>query len=128
MDVPRFNMLLAVLERRAGLRLSDKDAYLSVAGSLRLQDRGADLAAVLCVASACYDKAMPAMTAAIGEVGLTGDVRPVGQMNARLKECLRLGYTSVIVPQGVKTDLPGLQLIPIRNVLEAVSLVAYPAE
>ena len=84
MDVPRFNMLLAVLERRAGLRLSDKDAYLSVAGSLRLQDRGADLAAVLAVASACYDKPVPPHTAAIGEVGLTGDVRPVGQMNARL--------------------------------------------
>ena len=128
MDVPRFNMLLAVLERRAGLRLSDKDAYLSVAGSLRLQDRGADLAAVLAVASACYDKPVPPHTAAIGEVGLTGDVRPVGQMNARLKECLRLGYTSVLVPEGVRADLPGLRLVPIRNVLEASSLVAYPAE
>ena len=128
MDVPRFNMLLAVLERRAGLRLSDKDAYLSVAGSLRLQDRGADLAAVLAVASACYDKPVPPHTAAIGEVGLTGDVRPVGQMNARLKECLRLGYTSVLVPEGVRGDLPGLRLIPIHNVLEASSLVAYPAE
>ena len=128
MDVPRFNMLLAVLERRAGLRLSDKDAYLSVAGSLRLQDRGADLAAVLAVASACYDKLVPPHTAAIGEVGLTGDVRPVGQMSARLKECLRLGYTSVLVPEGVRADLPGLRLVPIRNVLEASSLVAYPAE
>ena len=128
MDVPRFNMLLAVLERRAGLRLSDKDAYLSVAGSLRLQDRGADLAAVLAVASACYDKPVPPHTAAIGEVGLTGDVRPVGQMNVRLKECLRLGYTSVLVPEGVRADLPGLRLVPIRNVLEASSLVAYPAE
>lgn len=128
MDVPRFNMLLAVLERRAGLRLSDKDAYLSVAGSLRLQDRGADLAAVLAVASACYDKPVPPHTAAIGEVGLTGDVRPVGQMNARLKECLRLGYTSVLVPEGVRGDLPGLRFVPIRNVLEASSLVAYPAE
>ena len=128
MDVPRFNMLLAVLERRAGLRLSDKDAYLSVAGSLRLQDRGADLAAVLAVASACYDKPVPPHTAAIGEVCLTGDVRPVGQMNARLKECLRLGYTSVLVPEGVRGDLPGLRLVPIRNVLEASSLVAYPAE
>lgn len=128
MDVPRFNMLLAGLERRAGLRLSDKDAYLSVAGSLRLQDRGADLAAVLAVASACYDKPVPPHTAAIGEVGLTGDVRPVGQMNVRLKECLRLGYTSVLVPEGVRADLPGLRLVPIRNVLEASSLVAYPAE
>ena len=128
MDVPRFNMLLAVLERRAGLRLSDKDAYLSVAGSLRLQDRGADLAAVLCVASAAYDKPVPAHTAAIGEVGLTGDVRPVGQMAARLKECLRLGYASVIVPEGTKTDLPGLKLIHVKNVLEASSLIAYPAE
>ncbi len=128
MDVPRFNMLLAVLERRAGLRLSDKDAYLSVAGSLRLQDRGADLGAVLCIASACYDKPVPPHTAAIGEVGLTGDVRTVGQMNARLKECLRLGYTNVLVPEGVRTDLPGLKLTPIRNVLEAASLIAYPAE
>ena len=128
MDVPRFNMLLAVLERRAGLKLSDKDAYLSVAGSLRLQDRVADLAAVLCVASACCDKPVPPHTAAIGEVGLTGDVRPVGQMNARLKECLRLGYTDVIVPRGTRADLPGLRLIPIQNVLEASSLVAYPAE
>ena len=128
MDVPRFNMLLAVLERRAGLRLSDKDAYLSVAGSLRLQDRGADLGAVLCIASACYDKSVPPHTAAIGEVGLTGDVRTVGQMNTRLKECLRLGYTNVLVPEGVRTDLPGLKLTPIRNVLEAASLIAYPAE
>ena len=128
MDVPRFNMLLAVLERRAGLRLSDKDAYLSVAGGLRLQDRGADLGAVLCIASACYDKPVPPHTAAIGEVGLTGDVRTVGQMNARLKECLRLGYTNVLVPEGVRTDLPGLKLTPIRNVLEAASLIAYPAE
>ena len=128
MDVPRFNMLLAVLERRAGLRLSDKDAYLSVAGSLHIQDRSADLAAILCVASACYDKPVPLHTAAIGEVGLTGDVRPVGQMAARLKECLRLGYASVIVPEGTKTDLPGLKLIHVKNVLEASSLIAYPAE
>ena len=127
MDVARFNMLLAVLERRAGLKLSDKDAYLSVAGSLRLQDRGSDLAAVLCIASACCDKPVSPLTSAIGEVGLTGDVRSVGQMSARLKECLRLGYTNVIVPEGVKTELPGLHLIPVRNVLEAVSMVTYPA-
>ena len=57
-----------------------------------------------------------------------GDVRPVGQMAARLKECLRLGYTDVIVPEGTKTDLPGLKLISVRNVLEASSLIAYPAE
>jgi GPH family glycoside/pentoside/hexuronide:cation symporter len=65
---------------------------------------------------------------AICEVGLTGDVRTVGQMNARLKECLRLGYTNVLVPEGVRTDLLGLKLTPIRNVLEAASLIAYPAE
>ena len=71
---------------------------------------------------------MPLHTAAIGEVGLTGDVRPVGQMAARLKECLRLGYASVIVPEGTKTDLPGLKLIHVKNVLEASSLIAYPKE
>ncbi|MBQ7277875.1 MAG: DNA repair protein RadA [Clostridia bacterium] len=127
MDVSRFNMLLAVLERRAGLKLSDKDGYLSTSGNLRLQDRGADLAAVLCLASASCDTPLPPMTAAIGEVGLTGDVRPVGQMAARLKECQRLGYTTLVVPQGVK-PVPGLRLIPVNNVLEAVSLVLYPGE
>lgn len=127
MDVPRLNLLLAVLERRAGLKLSDKDAYLSAAGSLYLGDRGADLGAALCLASAYYDKPLPPKTAAIGEIGLTGEVRPVGQMEQRLKECLRLGYDTVIVSEGVRAAAPGLKLLRVENILEAVSLIAYPA-
>lgn len=127
-ETSRLNLLLAVLEKKAGLVLSDKDVYFSSAGDLELGDRGADLAAVLSVASCYYDKALPPRTVAIGEVGLTGDVRPAGQMELRIKECLRLGYTNIIVPEKIKIDHSMNHVICINSVLEAVSLLAYPAE
>lgn len=125
MDTPRLNLLLAVLEKRAGLRLCDKDAYLSAAGSLCLQDRGADLGAALCLASAYYDRSLPPHTVAVGEVGLTGELRPVSQMEQRVKECRRLGYTRILLPASAR--IAGLQegLIRVQNLLEAVSTVAY---
>ena len=125
MDTPRLNLLLAVLEKRAGLRLCDKDAYLSAAGSLCLQDRGADLGAALCLASAYYDRSLPPHTVAVGEVGLTGELRPVSQMEQRVKECRRLGYTRILLP--ASTRIAGSQegLIRVQNLLEAVSTVAY---
>lgn len=125
MDTPRLNLLLAVLEKRAGLRLSDKDAYLSAAGSLYLQDRGSDLGAALCLASAYYDKPVPPYTVAIGELGLTGEVRPVSQMEQRVKECRRLGYTNILLPQNARIAGSQEGLIRVQNLLEAVSFVAY---
>ena len=125
MDTPRLNLLLAVLEKRAGLRLCDKDAYLSAAGSLCLQDRGADLGAALCLASAYYDRPLSPHTVAMGEVGLTGELRPVSQMEQRVKECRRLGYTRILLPASARIAGSQEGLIRVQNLLEAVSTVAY---
>lgn len=125
MDTPRLNLLLAVLEKRAGLRLCDKDAYLSAAGSLCLQDRGADLGAALCLASAYYDRPQSPHTVAMGEVGLTGELRPVSQMEQRVKECRRLGYTRILLPASARIAGSQEGLIRVQNLLEAVSTVAY---
>lgn len=124
MDVSRLNLILAVLEKRAGLRVSDKDAYLSGAGSLPLQDRGADLGAALCLASAYYDKPMPQKTVAIGELGLTGEIRSVSHMEQRIKECRRLGYTRILVPHSTRISSEE-GLVRVRNIFEAVSSIAY---
>ena len=126
-DAGRLSLLLAVLEKKAGMRLSDKDVYLNVVGNLRLEERGADLAVALCIASSFFEKALPAHTAAIGELGLTGELRGVAQMETRLKECYRLGYTHVLVPKNIR--LPrvedGLTLLPVATVAEAVDTVRY---
>ena len=120
MDTGRLNLLLAVLERKAGLTFSDKDVYCNVAGNLRVTDRGADLACALCLASCMLDKPLPEQTAVIGEVGLTGELRPVAQMETRIKECARLGYGKILVPKGTKAAVKGVQLLPVFDVRAAI--------
>lgn len=122
----RLSLLLAVLERKAGLSLSDKDAYLSGTGDLYLGDRGADLAVALSVASAYYERALPPHTAAIGEVGLTGEIRPASQMEQRIKECVRLGYEHLIVPEQAPADILPMNAVKVGHILEAVTLLAFP--
>ena len=125
-DIGRLNLLLAVLEKRAGLKLSDRDVYLNVVGNLRLEERGADLAVALCVASAILDKPLPANTAAIGELGLTGELRGASQMETRLKECARLGYTRVLIPKNVRVpQIEDLTTVPVATVAEAIDAVRF---
>lgn len=125
-DGGRLSLLLAVLEKRARLKLSDKDVYVNVVGNLRLEERGADLAVALCIASALADKALPPHTAAIGELGLTGELRGAAQMETRLRECLRLGYTHVLIPKHARAPkVEGLTLVPVATIAEAVDTVRY---
>lgn len=125
-DGGRLSLLLAVLEKRARLKLSDKDVYVNVVGNLRLEERGADLAVALCIASALADKALPPHTAAIGELGLTGELRGAAQMETRLRECLRLGYTHVLLPKHAHvTKMEGLTLVPVATIAEAVETIRY---
>lgn len=125
-DGGRLSLLLAVLEKRARLKLSDKDVYVNVVGNLRLEERGADLAVALCIASALADKALPPHTAAIGELGLTGELRGAAQMETRLRECLRLGYTHVLLPKHARvTKMEGLTLVPVATIAEAVETILY---
>ena len=125
-DGGRLSLLLAVLEKKAKLKLSDKDVYLNVVGNLRLEERGADLAVALCIASALGEKPLPPHTAVIGELGLTGELRGVAQMETRLHECARLGYTHVLIPKAASVPrIDGLTLVPVSTISEAIDTVRY---
>ncbi len=122
-DYNRAMLLLAVLDKRGGLSLGGCDAYLNVIGGLALDGPAADLAAILAIASSARDRVVSAETAAIGEVGLTGEIRSVNSMNQRLTEVARLGFKKCIVPARLKGAVKtpdGLELIPVKNVREAI--------
>jgi DNA repair protein RadA/Sms len=95
-DASRVAMLLAVLERRCGLRLSNSDVYVSTVGGIRLTEPGADLAIALAIASAVKDQALAATTAAVGEISLAGEIRPVAAAKQRAAEARRLGFTTIV--------------------------------
>ena len=116
-------LLMAVTEKRAGLKLSLFDAYLNVIGGLQLEEPGADLPVVLAIASSYRDQPIADDLAAIGEVGLTGEIRAVSHMNQRLGEVSRLGFTKCIIPRGgsEKLEIPkGLTIYRVRNIREAI--------
>ena len=119
----RAMMLLAVLQQRGGLRVGGCDAYINVIGGLNIDDPGADLATVLALASAYKDKPLRSEIAVFGEVGLTGELRQVSQINPRLQEIARLGFKSCILPQAIKGKLQapkGLDLIHVKTISEAI--------
>jgi DNA repair protein RadA/Sms len=121
-ETGRLSLLLAVLEKKAHLRLSAKDVYLNVVGGLRLDERSTDLAIALCVASALMDLPLPPRTAALGEVGLTGEVRSLSRIETRLNECVRLGYDTVLLPKSAKAPkIDDLKTVPVATVGEAIS-------
>lgn len=122
-DYNRAALLLAVAEKRAGLKLGVFDAYINVIGGLQLDEPGADLPVILAVASSYCDKPIPADLVAIGEVGLTGEIRCVSHMNQRLQEISRLGFKQCIIPKNSmdKLDIPtGLAVHYARNIREAI--------
>ena len=122
----RSTLLLAVLEKRGGLRLGSCDAYINVVNGLELDEPGADLATVLAIASSYTERIIPEKTAAVGEVGLTGEIRAVSGMEQRLSEVRRLGFDCCIAPKlkGDRRSVPdGLRLIEVRNIQEALAAV-----
>lgn len=122
-DFNRAALLLAVTEKRAGMKLSLFDAYINVIGGLRLDEPGADLPVVLAVASSYRDRAIPDDLVAIGEVGLTGEIRSVSHMNQRLQEVSRLGFKKCMIPKfgAEKIEIPdGLTVYRARNLMEAI--------
>ena len=124
-DFNRAVLLMAVSEKRAGLKLNLFDVYLNVIGGLRLDEPGADLPVVLAVASSYREQAIADDLVAIGEVGLTGEIRSVSHMNQRLGEVARLGFTKCIIPKGgaEKLDIPaGLTVYRVRNIREAIEI------
>ncbi len=125
LDYNRTAMLLAVLEKRGSLRFSNADVYLNVIGGLRLDEPAADLAVALAAASATLDKPISDTLAAVGEIGLTGEVRAVGQLSQRLTEIQRLGFTQCVIPRNGTKDIAapqGLELLRVKNLREAIAV------
>ena len=124
-DFNRAALLLAVAEKRAGMKLSMFDAYINVIGGLRLDEPGADLPVILAVASSYRDAVIADDLVAIGEVGLTGEIRSVSHLNQRLQEVARLGFKKCIIPRGgaEKLEIPaGLTVYRVRNIREAIEV------
>ena len=122
-DYNRAAMLLAVIEKRGGLPVSSCDAYINVIGGLNLDEPAADLATALAIASSYIDRPLGADLAAIGEIGLSGEIRSVSMINQRLTEISRLGFKRCVIPSHVRDEIrrpEGLELIPVKNIRDAI--------
>ncbi len=122
-DSARLAMLLAVLDARAGLSITGHDVYLNVAGGLKIGEPAADLAAAAALISGFSAIALPKDAVFFGEISLSGDIRPTPQPELRLKEALKLGFTTAVVPPGIKAEIPNLTLKHITDVAELAAFV-----
>lgn len=126
-DTKRMNMLLAVLEKRAGFKLIQKDVFLNIAGGIRLSDPASDLAVITSVLSSSLDLALPQGICLTGEVGLSGEVRAVSRVEQRVLEAERIGFKTIILPQmnmaSLSTRQTKIHLIGVRSVEEAFGIL-----
>ncbi len=125
-DLTRVNLLMAVLEKRAGLSLASCDAYVNIAGGIRMNEPAIDLGIVLALASSFRDKAIDGKAICFGEVGLSGEVRAVSLAQQRVSEARKLGFSTCILPKvsvpGL-TDTAGIKVIGVGNIGEAIALI-----
>ena len=120
-DARRLNMLLAVLEKRVGFKLLQKDVFVNIAGGIRVNDPAIDLAILAAVLSSNMDVALDEQTCVTGEVGLAGEIRPVNRIDQRIREAEKLGFKTIIVPKGQKYNTHNLQIkvVEISRVIDA---------
>lgn len=126
-DSKRTNMLLAVLEKRVGFKLAQKDVFLNIAGGLRVNDPALDLGVICAILSSNVDMAVPKGWCMAGEVGLTGEIRPVTRMEQRISEAAKLGMTDILVPEGnlkgIDVDTAGINIHEVAKVEDAFRAV-----
>lgn len=126
-DQRRLNMLLAVLEKRVGFKLMQKDVFINIAGGLRVTDLAMDLSVIAAVLSSNVDTAISSGYCMAGEVGLSGEVRPINRIEQRVTEAEKLGFTHMIIPklnlQGINSSKYNIELIPVRKVEEALRVL-----
>ena len=125
-DLRRLNMLLAVLEKRAGFKLGAKDVFLNIAGGLRVTDPAIDLSVIAAILSSNVDIAIDRTIAMAGEVGLSGEIRPVTRIRQRIAEAAKLGFKRFLLPEASLKGLGAevnIQLIPVRRVEEALQVL-----
>ena len=125
-DHKRLSLLLAILEKREGMKLGTKDVFLNVVGGVKLNEPAADLGAAVCVASSYRDTSLISDTVMVGEVGLGGEVRGVGYVEKRIREAQKLGFRRCVVPQANLKDskkIPGIEVMGVDRLREALDLL-----
>ena len=125
-DMNRLNLLMAVLEKRMDLQIGDHDAYVNVAGGMKITEPAIDLAVVLAIVSSFRNKAIDENTIAFGEIGLSGEVRAVNAGTARIAEAKKLGFKRAIIPYGnldAAKEIKGIELIPVKSIKDAIENV-----
>lgn len=124
-DTNRVNLLMAVLEKRLNMRLGEYDAYVNIAGGIKINEPALDLALILAVVSSYQERAVDEKTICFGEVGLSGEVRAVSMAEQRIQEARKLGFTTCILPKvnmGALRDTAGIRLLGVENVQQAVQI------
>ena len=125
-DFNRVNLLMAVLEKRLGMQLGNCDAYVNIAGGIKIQEPAIDLGIVMAVVSSFKNKVIDSRMTVMGEVGLSGEIRGVNMIQSRVQEAVKLGFTTCVVPavcmESLK-DISGIQIIGVKNMAEAVDLI-----
>jgi DNA repair protein RadA/Sms len=123
-DQNRLALLLAVLEKRAGLSLAGDDVYVNIAGGMNVEEPAADLSVIAAVASSVRNRGLAPSTAVFGEVGLSGEVRGIPQAALRVREALQMGFTRLILPAAnvdpADSALAGIELVGVKTVNEAL--------
>jgi DNA repair protein RadA/Sms len=128
LDSNRLAMLIAVLEKHGGLRLADQDIFASAVGGLKVIEPAADLAICLAIAGAHFTKAISPGVAVVGEVGLGGEIRHVHQVEQRVREAMRLGYRTVVLPaDGPHNRFDGAKLVPVKSIAAAMEQLSPAA-
>jgi DNA repair protein RadA/Sms len=122
LDSQRVAMVNAVVERRAGVKLADADVFAASVGGVRIVEPAADLALALAIGSAAKDRPLPPGVVALGEVGLSGEIRRVGGTGRRLAEAARQGYTAALVPQDAGPAPKGMRLLEVPDLGTAFAL------
>ena len=115
-DIKRLNMLLAVIEKRGGMKLSQKDVFLNITGGLKVQDPAIDLSLVSAILSSFFDFYIDHKVCFIGEVGLSGEIRPVSRINERIKEVTKMGIKTIYLSKYSKINTHENQLFELRKV------------
>jgi DNA repair protein RadA/Sms len=120
LDASRLAMILAVLHRHAGLQIGDHDVFLNVVGGVRVQEPASDLAVALAIVSSFRDNPLPGNMAVFGELGLTGEIRPVQRGQERIREAIKLGFDCILVPDAnkPKKSESSISIVPLKHVRE----------
>lgn len=125
-DLNRLLLTLAVLNRRVGLKVADQDVFVNVVGGLKVSEPAADLAIAVAIASSVRDRPLPADTAFVGEIGLSGELRAISQLPIRIREAARMGFKRVIAPESRKSDQAkheGLELLTARSLRQVLKII-----